>query len=168
MNIVSITAVGVRLFALMIFFFIFREVSRMISLATGFDSYDELPVIVLFIIVFALVGVWLWRDALKIAQKIVPKEVPIEAAPPNDFDRPIYQLAFVLLGIYVLIYGVSDFFYTAQLYFALPDEYMSPDQAKKHQAFMVSSAIEILIGLILIVGARGVSAVIYKIRYGGQ
>lgn len=168
MNIVSITAVGVRLFALMIFFYIFREVSRMISLATGFDSYDEFPIIVLFVIAFALVGVWLWRDALKIAQKIVPKGVPEEAAPPTDFDRPIYQLAFVLLGIYVLICGVSDFFYTAQLYFTLPDEYMSPDQAKKHQAFMVSSAFEVLIGLILIIGARGVSAVIYKIRYGGQ
>jgi hypothetical protein len=45
---------------------------------------------------------------------------------------------------------------------------MSPDQAKKQIAVIVSSVIEILMGSVLIFGARGVSAVIYKIRYGGQ
>jgi len=45
---------------------------------------------------------------------------------------------------------------------------MTPDVAKKQLAVMVSSVIEILIGSVLIIGARGVSAVIYKIRYGGQ
>jgi hypothetical protein len=167
-NLIAFTAVGVRLLALMMFFYIFREVSRMISLATGFDTYDEWPVFVIFIMVFALIGVWLWKDAVNIAKKIVPKEVSIESEPSRDFDRPIYQLAFVLLGMYVLIYGVSEFSYTAQIYFSLPDEYMTPDQVKKQQAVMVSVVIEVLIGLVLIIGAKGVSAIIYKIRYGGQ
>ena len=140
----------------------------MISLGTGFDSYDEWPIIGIFIVLFALVGLWLWRNAIGIAKKIVPKELPVVTDAVDDVGRPIYQLAFILLGIYVLIYGVSDFFYTAQLYISLPDEFMPPDQAKKHQAFMVSSVIEVVIGLVLIIGAKGVSAVIYKIRYGGQ
>jgi len=167
-NLIAFTAVGVRLLALMMFFYIFREVSRMISLATGFDSYEEWPVFVIFIMVFVLIGVWLWKDAVKIAKKIVPKEVSIESEPSSDFDRPIYQLAFVLLGMYVLIYGISEFSYTAQIYFSLPDEYMTPDQTKKQQAVMVSAVIEILIGLVLIIGAKGVSEIIYKIRYGDQ
>ena len=167
MNIVSFTAVGVRLLALMMFFYVFREVSRMISLATGFDSYEGWPIAAIFILVFILIGVWMWKDAVNIAKIIVPKEVSVEAVPPNDFHRPIYQLAFVLLGIYVLIYGVSDFSYTAQLYFSLPEESMTPDRYKNQQADMISSLIEVLIGLILVVGAKGVSAVIYKIRYGG-
>ena len=140
----------------------------MISLGTGFDSYDEWPVIGIFLILFTLVGLWLWKYAVGIAKKIVPKELPEAKEPVDDIGRPIYQLAFILLGIYVLIYGISDFFYTAQLYISLPDEFMRPDQAKKHQAFMVSSVIEVVIGLVLIIGAKGVSAVIYKIRYGGQ
>ncbi len=70
--------------------------------------------------------------------------------------------------MYVLIYGASDFSYTAQLYFSLPDEYMTPDQVRKQQAAMVSSAIEVFFGLVLIIGARGVSTLIYKIRYGAQ
>jgi len=167
-NIISFTAVGVRLLALMMFFYIFREVSRMISLATGFDSYEEWSIAAIFIIVFALIGVWLWKGALNIAKKIVPKEVSVEEGAPGDFNRPIYQLAFVLLGMYVLIYGVSELSYTAQIYYSLPEEYMTPDQTKKQFAVMVSAVIEILIGCALIFGARGVSAVIYKIRYGGQ
>jgi hypothetical protein len=67
-----------------------------------------------------------------------------------------------------LIYGISDISYAAQIYFSLPEEYTSPDQAKKQVAVIVSSVIEILMGSVLIFGARGVSAVIYKIRYGGQ
>ena len=168
MNIISFTAVGVRLLALVMFFYVLRETSRMISLARGFDSYEEWSIAAIFIIGFALIGVWLWKYAVNIAKKIVPKEVSIENVTANDFHRPIYQLAFVLLGIYVLIYGVSDFSYTAQLYFSLPDEYMTPDQAKKQQAVMASSAIEVFFGLVLIIGARGVSKVIHKIRYGAQ
>ena len=168
MNLIAFTAVGVRLLALMMFFYIFREVSRMISLATGFDTYDEWPVFLIFIMSFLLIGVWLWKGAINIAKKIVPKEVSIESESSSDFDRPIYQLAFVLLGMYVLIYGVSEFSYTAQIYLSLPDEYMTPDQTKRHQAVMVSAVIEVLIGLVLIIGAKGVSAVVYKIRYGGQ
>jgi uncharacterized membrane protein YphA (DoxX/SURF4 family) len=167
-NLIAFTAVGVRLLALVIFFYIFREVSRMISLATNFDTYNEWPIYLIFIVAFLLLGMWLWKGALNIAKNIVPKEVSIEVETSSDFDRPIYQLAFVLLGMYVLISGVSDFSYTAQIYFSLPEEYMTPDQAKKHQAAMVSTVIEVLIGLALIIGAKGVSAVIYKIRYGGQ
>jgi len=167
-NLIAFTAVGVRLLALVMFFYIFREVSRTISLATGFDTYDEWHVFLVFIFAFLLIGVWLWKSAINIAKKIVPKEVLVESESSSDFDRPIYQLAFVLLGMYVLIYGVSEFSYTAQIYFSLPDEYMTPDQAKKHQAVMVSTVIEALIGLALIIGAKGVSSVVYKIRYGGQ
>ena len=87
MNLIAFTAVGVRLLALMMFFYIFREVSRMISLATGFDTYDEWPVFLIFIMSFLLIGVWLWKGAINIAKKIVPKEVSIESESSSDFDR---------------------------------------------------------------------------------
>jgi hypothetical protein len=99
-NIVAFAAVGIRLLALMLFFYIVREVSRMVSLATGFNTYEEWPIVALFLIAFALIGVWLWKSALYIAKIIVPKEVSVEECEPGDFNRPIYQLAFVLLGMY--------------------------------------------------------------------
>ncbi len=167
MNLISFTAVGVRLLALMLFFYVLRESSRLITLASGFDSYEGWLITVVFIIGFLLVGLWLWVSAVNIARKIIPKDVPVENAPSNDIQRPIYQLAFVLFGMYVFINGISDLSYTAQLYFSLPDEYMTPDQVRKQQAAMLSSAVEVLFGLVLIVGARGVSKLIYKIRYGG-
>ncbi len=167
-NLIAFTAVGVRLLALMMFFYVFREMSRMVSLVLGVDSYDEWPVFVLFLLAFFMVGVWLWKSAINLAKKIVPREALIEPLSPCDFERPIYQLAFVLLGIYVVINGVSEFSYTAQIYFSLPDQYVAPDQAKRQQAAMVSAAMEVLIGLVLTFGAKGVDAVIYKIRYGGQ
>ncbi|MEN8133659.1 MAG: hypothetical protein ABFS45_26545 [Pseudomonadota bacterium] len=168
MNIISFTAVGVRLLALMMFFYVLRETSRMITLARSFDSYEEWSIAAIFMVGFVLIGVWLWKYAINIAKRLVPKGVSFENVTPNDFHRPIYQLAFVLLGMYVLIYGVSEFSYTAQLYFSLPDEYMTPDQVNKQQAVMVSSALEVFFGLVLIIGARGVSEVIHKIRYGAQ
>jgi len=167
-NLISFTAVGVRLLALMLFFYVLRESSRLISLASGFDSYEGWLITVVFIIGFLLIGLWLWISAVNIARKIIPRDVLVENAPLNDIQRPIYELAFVLFGMYVLIYGVSELAYTAQLYFSLPDKYMTPDQVRKQQAAMFSSAVEVLFGLVLIVGARGVSKLIFKIRYGGQ
>ena len=168
MNLISFTAVGVRLLALMLFFYVLRESSRLISLASELESYEGWLITAIFIIGFLLIGLWLWISAIKIAKRIVPKDVSVENVPLNDFHRPIYQLAFILFGMYVLIYGISDYSYTAQLYFSLPDEYMTPDQVKKQQAAMFSSAIEVFFGLVLIIGATGVSKVIHKIRYGAQ
>ena len=168
MNLISFAAVGVRLLALMLFFYVLKESSRLVSLASGFDSYDGWLIAAIFVTGFLLIGLWLWVSAVKIAKTIIPKDVPVENVPLNDFHRPIYQLAFVLFGMHVVIYGISDFSYTAQLYFSLPDEYMTPDQVRKQQAAMFSSAIEIFFGLVLVIGARGVSEVIHKIRYGAQ
>ncbi len=168
MNLVAFTAVGVRLLALVMFFYVLRETSRLVSLAAGSHSYEEWPLYAIFIAVFVVVGVWLWIAAVNLAKRIVPKDVAVESELSDEFARPIYQLAFVLLGLYVLVGGVSEFSYTAQVYVSLPEEYMTPDQVRRLQAAMVSASIEALIGLVLVVGAKGVSAVIYKIRYGGQ
>ena len=68
----------------------------------------------------------------------------------------------------LVISGISEFSYFAQIFFFAPNELKAPIQEIKLQAAIVSSVIEILFGLILVFGSRGVSKVIYKVRFGNQ
>lgn len=165
MNIVSFTAVGIRLLALLIFFYILRETSRFISLSTVMESYQEWPIAFLALVLFLCIGIFLWRFPVTIAKKIIPKEISIVDSKLEDFHRPIYQLAFVLFGLFVVIYGLSDLLYTAQVYVAVPGSAFNPQFVQEQKAAMVSSFLEIIIGVVLIVGARAVSNLIYKLRY---
>jgi len=168
MNLVSLTAVGVRLLAILIFFYVLRESSRLVSLSVTLESNKGWFISALFLVIFILVGLWLWVSALKIAEWIVPNNITVTNASSNDLDSPICKLSFILFGLYILISGISEFSYYAQIYFFTPNEIKVPIQEIKLQAAMVSSVIEMLFGLILVFGSRGLSKVIYKIRYGNQ
>jgi len=168
MNLVSLTAVGVRLLAILLFFYVLRESSRLISLVVTLELNNGWYISVLFLVIFILVGFWLWVSALKIAERIVPNNITFTNASNNDLGSPIYQLPFILFGLYILISGISGFSYYAQIFFFTPNELKAPVQEIKLQAAMLSSVIEILFGLILVFGSRGVSKVIYKVRYGNQ
>lgn len=168
MNLVSITAVGVRLLALLLFYYVLRESSRLVSLVLTFESNPGLFISVSFLVIFLLIGLWLWMSAIKIAERIVPVNTSIKNGSSNDLDSSIYQLAYILFGLYTLISGISGFSYSAQIYIFTPNEFKSPIQEIRLQAAMFSSLIEILFGLILVFGSRGVSKAINKIRYGNQ
>ncbi len=103
MNLVSLTAVGVRLLAILLFFYVLRESSRLISLAVTLELKNGWYISALFLVFFILVGLWLWVSALKIAERIVPNNITFANASNNDLGSPIYQIPFILFGLYILL-----------------------------------------------------------------
>ena len=167
MNIIACTAVCMRFFALMVFFFIYKELFAMVSWFTETSSYEGWYIPLIMLIFFILVAIFMWVFAIDLAKKIVPKEVSVELESTNNLQHPSYQLAFVLLGVYVLIYGISDLFLKGQLYFLMVGESFGSEQLIRGRAAFISAAFESAMGLILIFGAKGISRLIHKIRYSG-
>ncbi len=166
MNLISFTAVGIRFLSLLLFFYVLRDAIRMISFASILELYQEWPIALFMSSVMLAIAIVLWRFCVTIAKKIIPKEISDIETQLEDFHRPIYQLAIVLFGLYVAIYGLSDLIYTAQVYLSIPDNIVNPDTVYKQKAVMFASLVEIVIGIVLIIGAKGVSKLIYKVRYG--
>jgi len=165
---VAITAIGLRFIALLIFFYVLREISRAISLSTISGENQGWPIALVLIVLFLSFGIYIWKYSIPIATKIVPEELPVQAASNVDISKPLYQLVFVLLGLYVFIGSISSLLYAAQLYFTLPESLITSDFAKEQKAQIISLVFEICLALFLVFGAKGISNLMFRLRYAGD
>lgn len=99
------------------------------------------------------------------AKLLIPIESDSSTEAQIDYQK-LEACAFAILGMYVLSYAVPDLFYNAiflMKVFVLQDQDWS-DYSKQFTVNFIVTCIEIVIGLVLLLGTKGLIRLITKFR----
>lgn len=163
----DIVAVAVRLFALFLVITAVRHAAGLASLG----RHEELFVTILsataalFALTVAFAAV-LWYFPLTIARKLLPS-LRDTGAPLSPEGLRVQEIATIVLGLWVLASALPDTSYWLTLaLFTSGAGYEAFSWLPENKANVVATAVEIVIGLGLVLGARGLSNLLYRLRYG--
>jgi len=113
-----------------------------------------------------IIGLLLWFFPAPVANTIIKEELNV--APQNEFLRGIENIGIRILGLYLLYHGISDLVYNYISYRQeaemLRENINIFGKGSTKAAFIVTG-IEIIISIILIIGANVISTMIRKIKF---
>ena len=166
MKLEHIVALAVRLFAIAIAIYAIRDG---LSYLVMFLGQEQQGVSFLFggvIAVLLLLAIYLWLFPLTVARGLVKFREPGEAEITSASAHQIQVVGFTILGIYLLFYVVSDVFYWFVIWFVSQREHAVPELSLDQIASMISTFVELVFVLFLLLGASGISRALSKWRYG--
>jgi hypothetical protein len=90
-----------------------------------------------------------------------------QPAPGSDLERMLQAVIFAGIGLWVTLQGVLDVAYYVALHTYVQDEFAArPLDDPVNRAGLISSVLSLILGVVLLLSARGLSALIARIRYG--
>lgn len=162
----QIVGLGVRLFAVWLLVSVVRHVPHMWqfseSMQSGSSAYAL--IVVVPVLTFLLAAV-LWFFPLTVAKNLIP------SSNRTDYVRvPLDQaqsIGFTLLGLWILGSAVPDSFYWVFMLYqaSIPETLL--DLHASHYANVVSTAVELILGIWLVFGARGLLGLLRWARTAG-
>lgn len=165
----DIIAVALRLFALFLVVTAIRHAAGLLSLG----RFEELTAVMLLgtatimalTLAFAAV---LWYFPLTIARKLLPS-LRDSATPLSPAGHQVQEIAIVVLGLWVLASALPDTAYWLSLVMLTSGVgYEGFSWLPENKASITATAVEIVIGFVLVLGARGLSNLLYHLRYGNS
>jgi hypothetical protein len=162
----QIVGLGVRLFAIWLVVSVVRHAPGMwrfnSSLEGSSSVYVATVVVGVLLVIFAAM---LWFFPLTIAKTLIPS-----SAQTDYVQVPLDQaqsVGFTLLGLWVLAGGIPDSFYWLfMIYQASIPKSMFELRANDY-AYVVSTAVEVILGIWLVFGARGLRGLLRWARSAG-
>lgn len=163
----EIVAIAVRLFAIFLFVYAVRMVPGMVVLIRQeVESIDFIFGLV-FLASHLLVALLLWVFALAIARTLLPGGKPGKA-PARLALGDIQAVAFSVMGLWVLASAVPDIFYWGSfLYQTNVSGWGYRELSPENTGNIVSTLVELAIGLWLLFGARGLAGLVKMARGTG-
>jgi len=162
-------AVATRLFVVYLAYRIFGSAPAMLQMLQMDGELGWNYWTVSFIVLLVLgagVCLLLWYFPLTIARKLLP--VMHEPRSEKAVDAPVaLSIGLTLIGIWVLAYGLVDLTFWMTLWLRTRQQgYIDYQWSPEQIANVVSTGVEIAIGLWLILGNGGLRRLIYRFRYG--
>jgi len=164
----QIVALAIRVFAVFLLVYGLRSLSTFVPIGYINDMASEAWI---WIAVFAIVLfgiVWLlWFFPLSIARKLLPRttqkstEVAVSA-------QEIETIAFTVLGLWVLSTGVPDIIYWITYWLTIANASVDPDISLDRLGYTLATVMEIIIGVWLMFGAKGLRGLLHRMRYAGS
>lgn len=161
----QIVALGVRLFSIWLVLYIFGHAPGLWTFIEHGKSGSGAGFIVTACAVVVLAAVGLWFFPLAVARKLLPKAT-LDQPTPLPVEE-VQRAGFCLLGLWVLTESVPDLIYYA-VGFAVstsPSALMSFE--KNTYANVAHTIVEFVIGVWLLLGARGLLGVLRRARTAG-
>lgn len=163
----DIIAVALRLFALFLVVTAIRHAAGLASLG----RHEELTTVILsataviMVLTLAFAAV-LWYFPLTIARKLLPS-LRDAGTPLSPAGQQVQEVAIIVLGLWVLASALPDTAYwLSMVMFTSGAGFEAFTWLPENKANIVATALEVVIGFILFFGARGLSNLLYRIRYG--
>ena len=164
----QIIGLGVRLFAIWLAVSILRHVPGMwqfnVAAVGAGDSSTNVVIIVVAVVILAL-AVGLWFFPLTVANRLIPRssrtdhiQVPIEQAE---------SFGFTLLGLWVLTNSVPDSFYWLFMGYQAARPNSILELRASEYSYMVATAVELMLGVWLLFGAKGFRGLLRWARTAG-
>ena len=167
MKLEHIVALIVRLFAIALAVYALRNGITFVPYIYGQGGILQANIFAGVIVSFLIIAIVLWKFPLTVARKLVafrePGNIEIESVSENQ----IQVLAVSVLGFYFLFYVVSDITYW--FYIWLMSQRNSGIQIElsiDQKGQMVSTAIEFVFALFLLLGSERIAELLRKSRYG--
>ena len=165
----DLVAVATRLFSI----FLVVLAIRFAFGAVSFNQFSDLSTMSLaatgsITICTLSIAVLLWYFPVTIARKLLPvmrDSGPALSASPHQ----VQEVAFSILGFWVLASAVSDATYWVSLaVFTIGSVTPGIEFDPSTKGAMLATALDIAIGFALLLGARGIVGAIHRLRYGGS
>lgn len=161
----DIVAILCRLFAVLLVIAAVREIAQAVLL-TSSDRSILVPAAALSVPLLLAAGL-LWKFPLVVARKLLP--VMRTGSPALDpRSRTTLELALTAIGFWVLAMGIVDLTYWVNLLWLAHGTDASLAPAPTMQANLVATGVEVALGLWLVFGSRGLSAMALRLRYAGS
>lgn len=160
-------ALCVRLFAIALAFSALRLVSAWAPYIGAEDMGLSQVIGVFLTLLIVTFVVLLWIFPSFVARRIVP--VSAAETPKRTWAvDELYGCGFVLLGAYFLFHGLSDGIYWVGYLIALARNQLGLIRHTYQETLsIIVTAIEILASIAIILGARGITKLVFKLRYVG-
>lgn len=162
----QIVGLGVRLFAVWLVVSVLRHVPGMWQFNASVEGGSSAYVVTVVVGVLLLVlAAGLWFFPLTVAKNLIPSssktdyvQVPLDQA---------QSVGFTLLGLWVLASAVPDAFYWLFLIYraSIPETLFG--LRTSDYANVVSTAVEVILGVWLLFGARGLLGLLRRARSAG-
>lgn len=165
----DIIAVALRLFALFLVVTAIRHAAGLASLG----RHEELTAIIVSaaaaIMVLTLAfAAMLWYFPLAIARKLLPSLRDV-GAPLSPAGLQVQEIAIIVLGLWVLSSALPDASYwVSMVIFTSGVGFEGHAWLPDNKANIVATVLELAIGFGLLFGARGLSNLLYRVRYGNS
>ena len=163
----DIVAVASRLFAMFLILTAIKSATASVgTMLAAHEDWVSLLYASPVVILCVLAAFLLWNFPLSIARTLLP--VMRDSGPPiATGTTDIQALALAVLGIWVLAESISNLAYwVAIVQFKSAAEYSAGSLTRAQKASVVRDVLECVLGLILVFGSRGLSAMLYRLLYG--
>jgi hypothetical protein len=167
MKLEIIVAIAVRLFAIAVAIYALRNGASLAPYfyAQGWQSESFLYAGVMVVLLIVAFG--LWNFPLTVARKIVPPHSSSKSEAVSTSTNQIQIVGFTILGIYLLFFVLSDIVYWVFIWFITQrNPSLSMEITVEQKGAMLSTFIEFIFVVFLLLGTNGISRLLHRIRYG--
>jgi hypothetical protein len=167
MNPSTTVALFVRLFAIGLMVYLLRVFVGEYVAYLNLDEYTISFPIVIALVAFLFFVAFLWKFPLFVATKLVSFENNASSTERLS-EHSLYKVGIVLLGIYLLFWAISDTAYWWS-FIHLQREVLPQDfnLGVNQKALVISTVVELIFSLVLIIGADKFATLIKMVRRAG-
>jgi hypothetical protein len=115
-----------------------------------------------------VVAVLLWRFPMTIARSMVDFRDPGESDASSASMEQLQNVGFTILGLYLLFHVVSDLVSWAVIWFVNQRNHTLTALTVEQVASMIATGVELMFVLFLLLGARRITALLRRLRYGRE
>ena len=163
----QIVALGVRLFSIWLVLYMLGQMPSLWAFVKqGKPDPISTALVMGVSAVLILVAIGLWNFPLAVARKLLPNAT-LDQPTPLPVEQ-IQRAGFCLLGLWVLTKSVPDLTYQAVLFVTSARQNGPVTFDEGAYPYVAHSIVELLIGVWLLLGARGLLGVLRWARTAGQ
>lgn len=169
MNKEQIVGIAARLFSVFLFVYTFRYASTFLPYLSDTATIKLNKTFILLMMLFPFAAsILLWMFPLTIARKLLPKVKPDQ--PKESLQlQDIEIVASTILGLWVLSDAIPETFkWVTVLYATTHIEHTHFFSTPYEMGAIVAAVMELIIGLWLTLGSKGVFGFVRRLRYAGS
>ena len=161
----EITALAVRLFAVLLVFFTVRYLPTL-YLFLGEQDPTAIWLMASIYLLLLVAAILMWKFPFAVARWISPTSLTGEQTAWNS--EVLLMVGCSLVGIAYLYYAATDLLYWVMLWqFNQDVDGLAVELSSHHKVSMIVTVFEVALAIFLILGASGISKAIHRVRYSG-
>jgi hypothetical protein len=161
-------AVASRLFAIYLLFISIRSIPAALQMLSQPDGVGWAALFAAIVAVLFLFTAFLWFFPLTVARKLLPVMREPRSETALDSSTAL-SIGITLLGLWFLANALSNASFWLMLAFRTAQiDTTNFEWSAEQIARMVSTGVELVISLCLVLGSSGLKQLIYRLRYGAS
>ncbi len=161
----QLVGLGVRLFAIWLVVYTVRSLPTLWLFGTGQDGSGVFVFAIAYLLLLIVSAILLWLFPLTVANKLLPgKVLDVRTALPLE---ELQCAAFCLLGLWLLTDAIPSLTYYFVLFYQFSKDYQILHNPQTASGLM-RSVVELIIGVWLLFGARGLLGLLRWARHAGK